>query len=171
MNRIAGVVLGSLIAVNAFAADVSGKWKGKVEVDFAAIKKQMSKQFANMTPEQSKQIESGMKMGMEAVKNAVFDLTIAKDGTYTMKTPALMGQASREEKGKWTLKGNKITMNDPKAASGPKSVTVNCQRLSINRNLPIKITILLILCPHKRQSVSLLLPFSALRQRPLRNLY
>ena len=123
MNRIAGVVLGSLIAVNAFAADVSGKWKGKVEVDFAAIKKQMSKQFANMTPEQSKQIESGMKMGMDAVKNAVFDLTIAKDGTYTMKTPALMGQASREEKGKWTLKGNKITMNDPKAASGPKSIT------------------------------------------------
>jgi hypothetical protein len=123
MNRIAGVVLGSLIAVNAFAADVSGKWKGKVELDLAAIKKMMSKEFANMTPEQSKQIESGMKMRMEAVKNAVFDLTIEKDGTYTMKTPALMGKASREEKGKWTLKGNKITMYIPKPGSGPNSVT------------------------------------------------
>jgi hypothetical protein len=121
--KLGGIVLGSILAVNAFAADVTGKWNGTIDVDMSKAMAAAKAQMAKATPEQKKQFEAGMKMASEMLKNARFNMTINKDGTYIMKTPAMMQTPAKEEKGTWKMAGNKITLNDPNPKTQMKQLT------------------------------------------------
>lgn len=121
--KMTGIVLGSILAVNAFAADVTGMWNGKVDVDMSKAMAAAKAQMAKMTPEQRQQVEAGMKMATDMLKNAKFTLTINKNGSYIMKTPGMMNKPAKEEKGTWKMKGNKITLADPNPKAQMKAIT------------------------------------------------
>lgn len=123
-GKITGIAILAVLSIQAFAADVTGKWTGKIEVDMATVKAQMAEQMKKMTPEQKKQAEAGLQMGANMMKTMVFNLTIVKGGKYTMVTPAMGPNAKpKTESGTWKLNGNKLTMSDPNAKQGPKSIT------------------------------------------------
>lgn len=115
LTKMTGIILGSFLAVSAFAADVTGKWTGKINVDMSKVMAMMQKRMAQATPEQKKQVEAGMKMASDMLKNSKLDLTLNKNGSYVMKTPAMMQSPAKEDKGTWKVTGNKITLMDPKA--------------------------------------------------------
>ena len=123
-TRIASLVVASSMAFSAFAADVTGKWSGKMVMDMAAMEKEMASKMGAMKPEQQKMIKSQMGMAKSMLAAMVFKMELKKDGTYTMTTSGAPGQkGDKAETGKWTLKGNTITVTGSKSGQGPKVLT------------------------------------------------
>jgi hypothetical protein len=128
MKRTAtlGLFAALSISASAFAPNLTGNWKGKMSMDMAALKKKIEASSSKMSPEQKKQVQAQMSMAENMFKTMVFDLNVKGDGTYTMKSPAGMGKGSGGlETGKWTLKGNTVTMTDNNAKAGMKVISGN----------------------------------------------
>jgi hypothetical protein len=122
--RTLGMITALAISVSAFAANVTGNWRGKLSMDMKALRAQFAAKGGKMKPEQQKMIEAQMTMAENMFKTMVFDLTIKADGTYSMKSPAGPGgNGGKTETGKWKLAGNTVTMNDDKPGKGPKVIT------------------------------------------------
>ncbi len=127
LTRTVLAVTALALSLSAFAADVTGKWTGKINMDMkeakaAAIKAAESK-GKKMTPEQIKMMDQQMAMGMTMVANIRMNVVMEKGGKYSMTTTGAPGsQKAETETGTWTLKGNQITLSGSKQGKGPKTV-------------------------------------------------
>jgi hypothetical protein len=93
---VAGLAL--LGGTMAFAQNIAGNWKGKV--DF-----QMGKLPDSVTADQKKMIETQMAQ----VRKASISLVINANKTFTMVSPGMQGGQQKAE-GKWTQTGNTVTL-------------------------------------------------------------
>jgi hypothetical protein len=87
MRLLVSIMLCLVVGVSAMAQNIVGKWKGEVKMT-------MPKQMQQNAPNRS----------MPKV-----DIEFKKDGTYISSQDAPNGQ-KRSSTGKWTLKGNVLTM-------------------------------------------------------------
>lgn len=111
------------LSLSAYAADITGKWTGKLDVDAKAMEAQIAAQMKGMTPEKRKQAEPFIAMAMQAIKNMKVTLQVNKDGTFTSTTVGAPGaKGPQTDKGRWTLKGNQLTMTGDKKDKGPNSL-------------------------------------------------
>lgn len=130
------------LSLSAFAADVTGKWTGKIIMDMkeakaSAIKMAESK-GKKMTPEQIKMMDQQMAMGASMVSGIRMNVVFEKGGKYSMTTTGAPGSQKPEtETGTYTLKGNTITLTGSKQGKGPKVVsgTVSANGKTINVDL------------------------------------
>ena len=115
------------LSLSAYAADITGKWTGKISMDMkeakAAAMSAAKSQGKSMTPEQVKMMDQQMAMGMSMVANIRMNVVVSKGGTYTMTTTGGPGaQKPQAEEGTWVVKGNKVTLSGKKATMGPKTL-------------------------------------------------
>lgn len=113
------------LAFSAMAANVVGKYNGKLNLDMSALKKSIKDKAAKGTPEQKKQAEQGIAAidaQMKILNNSVIKLELKKDGTLSMEQS--MNGKPESETGKWTAKGNAITLTNLSSKNGgPKELT------------------------------------------------
>lgn len=111
------------LSLSAFAADVTGKWTGKMNMDLNSLKAQISAKSGKMTPEQKKMVESQMTMASTMLAAMRMNVEFQKGGKYTMTTTGAPGMQKPEtETGTWSIKGNQVTMTGSKSGKGPKTV-------------------------------------------------
>lgn len=127
LSRTILAVSALALSLSAYAADITGKWTGKISIDMKAAKEQAiaqaSKGGKKLTPEQIKMMDQQMAMGMSMVTAIRMNAVIEKGGKYTMTTTGGPGSQKPEvETGTWTQKGNQITMTGSKSSKGPKTL-------------------------------------------------
>ncbi|MEI7575287.1 MAG: hypothetical protein WCK51_00210 [Armatimonadota bacterium] len=115
------------LTLSAYAADITGKWTGKINMDMkeakAAAIKAAEAGGKKMTPEQVKMMDQQMAMGMSMVSGIRMNAVLMKGGKYTMTTTGGPGaQKPQTEEGTWTMKGNQVTMTGSKSSKGPKTL-------------------------------------------------
>jgi len=106
---IAGVIALTVVATAVAAPTPVGKWNGKVSVPTPPAS-------ASATPEQKAMIN---KM-LDGVRKMVIKLDVKANNTYTITSPTPMDPSkSTTSPGKWTLKGNVVTLKDDKNTTAP----------------------------------------------------
>jgi hypothetical protein len=107
---IAGALALSIVATAVAAPTPVGKWNGKVSIPTPP-------ESANATPEQKAMIN---KM-LDGVRKMVIKLEIKANNTYTLTAPSSPMDPSKvsTNPGKWTLKGNVVTLKDEKNTTSP----------------------------------------------------
>lgn len=115
------------LSLSAYAADITGKWTGKINMDMKEAKasaiKAAEANGKKLTPEQVKMMDSQMSMGMAMVSGIRMNAVVMKGGKYTMTTTGAPGeQKPKAEEGTWTVKGNQVTLTGNKSSMGPKSL-------------------------------------------------
>lgn len=118
MACLAGLLLtacGGDSGGTATAADLAGSWG----VDTDALKKSFSESEA------IKNIPEAMRPKvMEGIGNSTYTVVIKADGTWT--SSGTLGPTEQQERGTWTLDGNKITVlvthEDGKALAKPNTI-------------------------------------------------
>ncbi|HLO97686.1 MAG TPA: hypothetical protein VK171_03735 [Fimbriimonas sp.] len=124
-SRIILVASTAMLALNAFAADIVGKYTGKVTMDMSSARSAIQKQAAKLSGEQKKQVEAQLAM-VDNVKKATEAMTlkleIVKGGVAKISQTA-NGKSSTES-GKWTVSGNTVKLFGFSGKSGgPKEMS------------------------------------------------
>lgn len=124
ISRTILVASTAMLALNAFAADIVGKYTGKVSMDMSAARSAVQKQAAKLTGEKKKQLESQLTM-FDSVKKVTEAMTLklelVKGGVAKISQTA--NGKSTTENGKWTLTGNKVKLFGFSGKSGgPKEL-------------------------------------------------
>jgi len=111
------------LSLSAYAADITGKWTGKMSMDMSALKAQFAAQAGNLKPEQKKMVEQQMAMASTMLAAMRMNVDFQKGGKYTMTTTGTPGsQKAESETGTWTIKGNQVSMTGSKSGKGPRTV-------------------------------------------------
>lgn len=101
----------AMLSIHAFAADVVGKYNGKITMDMSAARAAVQKEAAKATGDKKKQIEAQLSM-IDGVKKMTEGMTLklelVKGGVAKISQTA-NGKSSTEN-GKWTLNGSKIRL-------------------------------------------------------------
>jgi hypothetical protein len=106
---IAGAIALSIVTTAVAGPSPVGKWNGKVTVPTPPAS-------ANATPEQKAMIN---KM-LDGVRKMVIKLDVKANNTYTITSPTPMDPTKvTTSPGKWTMKGNIVTLKDDKNTSSP----------------------------------------------------
>lgn len=105
------------------AQDPTGTWKGKLNIKFPAMP-------ANAPAEQKAQMQ---KMQAQLQK-AVLTLVMKKDKTYSLKSSSEMmsGRPNNEQKGKWSVKGNTVTLSS--SSKGPNGQGAPDQAATLSKD-------------------------------------
>ncbi len=125
MKKVVIMVSAMALAYSAFAANVVGKYNGKLNIDLSAIKKMVQEKAAKGDANAKQQAEQALKMidqQGKMIASSVIKLELKKDGTLTL-VQTVNGKTENET-GKWTAKGNSITISNLTGKNGgPKSLT------------------------------------------------
>jgi len=117
MKKFVAIAALTLLTVAAFAQSPVGSWKGKIKMDASTMPKA-----------QNAQQQEAMNKAMAQLSSMTLMLTMKGDKTYTVSVPGMMGQPAHKSEGKWSQKGNQITMttvkNDGKPATANKTQTM-----------------------------------------------
>lgn len=114
----------------AFAQNVNGAWKGKVEFDMSTLPKAQNDAQQKQMLEAVKKMMGNMTMKLTLNANKTFSMVVT--GLPSMGGP--QGQAPKDQtaKGTWTQKGNEITLKvtetngeKPKTENPPQKLTVS----------------------------------------------
>ena len=121
-------ILASFVAalsISAFAADVTGKYNGKIMMDLSSIKAMIKKEAAKLTDaKKKKEVESQIAMidlNEKSFATAVVNLELKKDNTVAISQS--MNKNTETDSGKWSQVGNKVKMFGFSAKrGGPKEM-------------------------------------------------
>ena len=127
------LILSSLIltfAISAFAADVTGKWNGKLNIDLSGVKKMIRDKVAKGTAEEKKKADqtlAAVDAQQKMLGTTSFVLNLIKGGTLTLSHIA--NGKTTNETGKWSLKGNTMTLSNLSSKNnGPKELTATLSK-------------------------------------------
>ncbi|MBI1331726.1 MAG: hypothetical protein GC165_02485 [Armatimonadetes bacterium] len=113
------------LSMAALAVDVTGKYNGKLSIDATAMKKGMVSKAAKGTDaekKQAQQIVTAIDQQVKAANASVLKLELKKGGTLTL-VQTIAGKTETDS-GKWTLKGDTITLSNlTSKGGGPKTIT------------------------------------------------
>ncbi|RYH14653.1 MAG: hypothetical protein EON57_00035 [Alphaproteobacteria bacterium] len=116
----------SLVASLALAASPVGKWSGKITVKLPPMP-------AN-TPPQQKAMVTQM-MGQLAKSKILANFK--KDGTFTMNATGMPGPKPNDTTaGKWTQKGNAVTLTDTKNPGRPQTFIMSPNGKTMSLTMP-----------------------------------
>ena len=113
------------LAYSALAVNVVGKYNGKHTIDFSPTKDSIRKNAGGkkMTPDQIKMATNGIDAQAKMIDAISIKLELKKDGTLTIEQTNGAKGKPQTDNGKWTLKGNKITLSGlSKNDKGPKEL-------------------------------------------------
>lgn len=124
MKKVVIMVSAIALAYSAFAANVVGKYNGKLSIDLSAIKKSVKDRAAKGDANAKQQAEQALKMIDQQAKmigDSVLKLELKKDGTLTLAQT--VNGKTENETGKWTAKGNSISITNLTGKNGgPKTL-------------------------------------------------
>lgn len=124
--RLAFVLGLSLAAAVALAASPVGTWKGKIVVKVPPMP-------ANVNPQQ----KAMMTQMLGQIAKAKIVANLKKDGTFTVKTSGMPGpKPSDTTNGKWTQKGNTVTMTESKPGEKPQNFILSPNGKTMTLALP-----------------------------------
>lgn len=124
--RVVSAVGLSLAASLALAATPVGNWTGKISVKVPAMPPN--------TPPQQKAMVTKMMSQLAAAKILA---NFKKDGTFTVNTSGMPGpKPSDKSNGKWTQKGNAITLTDAKNPGRPQVFTLSPNGKTMSLTMP-----------------------------------
>lgn len=112
MKKILLVSCALGLAFSAFAADVTGKWNGKMKMDMGGMKKQIQAKAAKMTGDAKKQALMGIsqiELAEKTLGKSVIQMELRKDGVVIISDK--MSGKQEKDQGKWKLTGNKIVLS------------------------------------------------------------
>ena len=113
------------LTLSAYAADATGKWNGKLNMDLSGIRKMIQQKAASAPSDKKAQIAQQVKMLDQTEKvmsKATISLELKKD--HTLSITQTTGGKPQSDKGKWTQTGNKIKMfGFANSTQGPKEMT------------------------------------------------
>jgi hypothetical protein len=115
LKRILIAATAMSLSVVAMAADVTGKWNGKMNVDLSKTKAYMLKQN-KANPKAADSISKGIDGQQSALNSATIKLEIIKGGTFKLVQTA--GGKTETETGKWTVTGDKIKFTGLSSKNG-----------------------------------------------------
>lgn len=99
------------LAMSAHAADISGKWTGKMSLDGSALKKQLKEQSAKLTGADKRRVEDRIKVideSIQVVAKTKIKLDLKKGGIAYVEF--IRNGKAEPEWCKWKVKGKKITL-------------------------------------------------------------
>jgi hypothetical protein len=124
--RVLSAVSLSLVASMALAATPVGKWSGKITMKLPPMP-------ANVPPQQKAMVT---KMMGQLAKAKIL-ATFKKDGTFVMNASGMPGpKPSDTTSGKWTQKGNAVTMTDTKNPNRPQTFTMSANGKMMSLAMP-----------------------------------
>ena len=109
MKRILLLAGAGLFASTAFAADISGKWTGRMSLDSTAIKRELQKESVHANPAQKKDIEDRIRKidaSVQMVAKNVVKMDLKKGGVVILDL--MRNGKSDPERGRWSRKGSKL---------------------------------------------------------------
>ena len=112
------------LTVSAFAADASGKWKGKITMDLSAVKKMIRQKEAGLAADKKAAMEkqvSSIEMTEKMMSASTVTMELKKDGSVTIAQT--VNGRTENDKGKWKQSGNKVTLSGFTKGNGPKEMT------------------------------------------------
>jgi hypothetical protein len=124
MKKFIMASLFATMAISAFAADPTGKWNGKINMDLSGVKAMIKQQSAKLTGDKKKAAEGQMAMidlNEKAFSKAVIKMEMKKD--HTLSITQTMNGKSESDAGKWSQVGTKVKMFGFSAKNGgPKEM-------------------------------------------------
>lgn len=118
-----GIIALSLFSAAVAAPNPVGKWNGKVQIS-------MPPTPPNATPEQ----KAMMAKVFDGVKKMVIKLELKADKTFTVVSPNPGdGKPGKPQSGKWSQKGNTVTLTDPKGQ--PQEFTLSADGKTLSADL------------------------------------
>ncbi len=129
MKKFAGILALSVVASICFAQDLSGNWQGRAQVDFQPVKTQL-RGTGYITPE----LKAKWNAETKSLSQSQFELSLRKDGTYTMKMPAFMEMPPRTATGTWSFAGKVLTLKEAKTQDWAK---LECSLLDDGKSISI----------------------------------
>jgi hypothetical protein len=118
---VAAAVL--LLATSALAAtNVVGAWKGRLEINAAAMPKGETKEEQKM-----------METMMIKLKKVVMNLQVNANKTFTLSAVDLDGHAQKAS-GTWKQSGNTVTLNITKEEGKPKPSSTKSLVMTVAKN-------------------------------------
>lgn len=124
MKKIAFLAAGLVLSVSAFAVDATGKYNGKLTLDFTKVKAALKAKGDKQGGDAKKQAEQAVAMidaQSKMINSSVLKLELKKDGTLTLAQT--VNGKTENETGKWSAKGNAITLTNLTGKNGgPKEL-------------------------------------------------
>jgi hypothetical protein len=111
ISRIILVASTAMLALNAFAADVTGKYTGRISLDLSDVKKMIQGMAAKAPADKKGQMTSQLAMldsAKKATEAMTLKLELKKGGVATIEQS--QGKQTKKETGKWAVNGTKIRM-------------------------------------------------------------
>ena len=125
MKKFALASIALALTLSAYAADASGKWKGKISMDLSGFKAMVKQKAASVPADKKAQVTqqlAAMDQAEKMMAKAVISMELKKDGSVVMNQT--MNGKSEGDTGKWTQSGNKVKITGMNAKKGgPKEMT------------------------------------------------